>query len=725
MTLGAGSVELARGGESSGTPARPHRRGHGRAKFVEWVAIGVVILVHGFAAWDATAPVWMDDEVGYLSNAQLLAGVGDPRSLGAIGYYSGWSLLLTPLWWVFEDPGRVYRAAAVLSALSGVLLVVPLSLIARRLGLSRPWATVVAALVAIAPARSVMSGYVLSENFLTLLVAFVVHAALRFSERPSAGRAAWLGFIAAYAFFTHGRAAPVLVATALWFLVRIRRHRWASLLGGVVCIGTAAASYAINGSVISTIYDTPTDREGSAVRALLGIDLAAALTALTGLTWYELAAWAGLPLLGAAICINRMVGELRLRSPAVWTWWSVAATGVLLISVTFTASAIERGSHRVEIYAYGRYMEPIVAVLVLLALAALVRRARLVTVVSWVVAAGVLGIVFLSAIVPQVPSGARVSPINAPGLMPWSWMGVDPAATAYPWLAATLVGLLSVSLVAILRPRPVWLCLVLAVAFGLASLKAEAGSMRTFDRPWRDDPYVLAQIARTLDVEPVSYDLSDAEAVGRNGYQYWLAPESVPVFRSRTDLPPTDVVIARSSWPRGERMGAEKIADDPRFDEALWVLPGPEQDRLKALGVFQHRPLSGPLPLAAYAYELRVEGVPDETLIVDRDDPPEIRVILRHAGSAAPWPSIAKARSAGFVRVVLYWQHAGGQSPQILDLPRTVLPGEEIILDAPLSPPIDVPDGRTTIRVGLVQEGVRPFDPAGSERLTIDVDVRR
>jgi hypothetical protein len=704
--------------------ARAARLPRGTAAFF----LLVLLAVHVFVARDASAPVWMDDELGYLSNAELLSGVGDARSLAAIGYYSGWSIPIVPLWWLFDDPGTVYRAAIVLSVLAGVAVVFPLAALARRFGLRQQMSVVLAAVVAMAPARSFMSGYVLAENLLAFLVAVTAVAALRFSERPTVARAASLGGLAAACFFTHGRVVPLVGATVVWFLATARRSPRVAAWGLGTSLGGAAAAHLTNSLVIRAVYDSPTDREGAALDALLHIDVPAALTALVGLGWYQLAAWAGLPLLGVAVSLRRSVGELRAGRPDVWTWWCVGGAGVLLISASSVASAITRNADRVDIYTYGRYVEPLFAVLATVALATVVTRMTARAATTIVTASALVVVLFLGVVVPRVPDAGRLSPINAAGLMPWSWKGVVPAASGHPWAQASLVGLLVLLVLCVLRSRAARALAVVGIVFATGSVAGEVRSMRTFDGPWHTQAHVLAETVEYLGLDSVGYDVRDSEAIGRNGYQFWLAPRPVPVFDSAEGPPTTDVVLARHSWAAGQAWGAVKIAEDPRFDEALWVMPGVEHERLRRGGYLLHEPEGTTLPDGAYTYDLRVRDLPEQ-LKASHAHGPELHLRLRHTGTGAPWPSIRtgpdvdSGPDAGYVRLVLYWQRPGGQSPQIVDLPRTLMPGEEIDLDVPLVPPADVPEGPTRVRIGLIQEGVRPFEPPGTELTVLDVAV--
>jgi hypothetical protein len=60
----------------------------------------------------------LDDEFGYWGIAAYLAGFDWSDAVSKIPYYSyGYSLLLVPLFWIFENPIHMYKAAIFLNGL--------------------------------------------------------------------------------------------------------------------------------------------------------------------------------------------------------------------------------------------------------------------------------------------------------------------------------------------------------------------------------------------------------------------------------------------------------------------------------------------------------------------------------------------------------------------------------------------------------------------------------
>jgi hypothetical protein len=569
------------------------------------VAVVVVALAHVYVAWGSTAPVFYTDEVGYIANAQLMAGIGEPRDFSASSYYIGWSVLLVPLWWITQDPQQVYIGSVALSVLCGILIVAPLTWIARWFGMSTPWAVVAASAVAVAPARLVMSNFGLAENFIALLIACAVVAAIRYSEKQSLGRAAVLAGIASYLFLTHARTAPVLIATALWIVFSSWR-RWKTILvaGGVAAL-IAVPGFLLYRSLVPLMYEPGVDREERGFTRLFQLDPFAGLTATIGQLWYALAAWYGFAILALIVVAVRTVVEIRQRKPALATWASLVFLGILAISVVWIAAAIDRGDPRLDIYAYGRYLDSVLAILALTGIAiALTRMTRQLALV-WGAVALLIAALFFIVVYRQVPSGPGTwwGPNSVPGIIQWDWPNVT-SAERPPWVIATIAALLIVAAAAAAtvflsqRAATVIVASVALVAFLASGIAAEIKTIRPNFSPWYTSFTLRTDVTETLAEYPdasLSFDrvgLSDTlggvDTVSRNAYQFWLSPRAVPVFTSEDADPETDLVISRKDWPRAGELGARLVAEDTgMFNNALWVLPGALQDEMAAAGELQ------------------------------------------------------------------------------------------------------------------------------------------
>jgi len=551
------------------------------------VSVALVVLVNARMASAATIPVLWTDEVGYLANAQILAGVGEPRDLAGRSYYVGWSILLAPLWWMTNDLELIYRFSVVLSAIFGIALVWPLALIARRFALSWPWSIVVASVVAVAPSHAVMSTFALSENLVTFLLAFTVVAALRFQRRATPWSAVLLGLSAAAVFIAHGRMIPVLIAAALHLLVSIRAHARASIIGLIALGVTAAGGFLVYRAVTALMYAASLDREASALERIFGSSPGAVATAAAGQVWYELVAWGGVTVLGGILISRAALREIRARRPGAATFGLIALAGAIAVSSTWLARVIDAGRERLDVLAYGRYLEPYGVVLAMLGIILILRRPSVRVVWVAVGTALATSAVFAAFVAPQARlDGVRFwGPTGVPGMLQWPWPHVT-AAQGPPWLLAGSAALVVLALVILLRR---WRAVVvggLLAVFAVSSILAKENTLDPYFATFRGAFTLRTELAQYPDAT-LAFDLAGTagDTVSRNAYQYWGAVRPVDVFDSRTaDVPNVDFVIARRDWPVADEEGARKLADDAGFDNAIWVLPGPLMRQLELSG---------------------------------------------------------------------------------------------------------------------------------------------
>jgi hypothetical protein len=450
-----------------------------------------------------------------------------------------------------------------------------------------------------------MSNFGLAENFIALLVACAVVAAFRFADRQTIGRAAALAAIASYLFLTHARTAPVLIATALWIIYAgWRRWRLIVVAGGVAAI-IAIPGFLLYRALVPLMYQPGVDREERGFTRLLELDPFSALTATIGQLWYALAAWYGFAILALVVIAIRTTREIRNRTPGIATWGSLVFLGVLAISVVWIGAAVQRGDPRLDIYAYGRYLDSALAILALVGIAIAVTRMTRRLALVWGIVALAIAVLFFAIVYRQVPSGPGVwwGPNSVPGIIQWDWPNVTGAARP-PWIVATIAALIGIAAVAAattLLTQRVATAVVASIALGaflVSGLAAEIKTIRPNFSPWYTSFTLRTDVTDTLAEYPdatLSFDrvgLSDTlggvDTVSRNAYQFWLSPRAVPVFTSEESDPDTQLVISRKDWPRAAELGARLVAEDSgMFNNALWVLPGALQDEMAEAGELQ------------------------------------------------------------------------------------------------------------------------------------------
>lgn len=648
-------------------------------------ALVVSLVCHWLMTRGATGPVWMDDEVGYLADAAHLAGQDMPR-FASLGYWGGWSLSLVPLYLVLDDAGQVYRGAVLVSALLGALVVLPAYALARLLTRSATVALVCAVVVTNVPDRTVMSGYALSENALvlaTFTAAALVLAGSRSFEAGADRRGSVLHVGAAVAclaaFAVHARGAALVGAVALLGAAHLlhagRRGTGVAVLGvGVV---GAVLVYLTNDALVGAVYaGAAGQREDDLLATLSSLDPAILLLAASGQVWYQLAAWGGLSVAGFAVVLAASVRQLRTRgvrfgAPA---WMLAATVAGTVISLVAVSGPISRGTDRVDFYFYGRYVTHLTAVLALVGLVWLVRRARARQALLLGLVVLVCSVLFLTRGVRLGDPGRALAPINVPAVTAWPWPPFVPGAPLpVGWITAA--GLLTLLLLLGLRRWPLVLALVVLVASVGSGQNAQRLTLRPFDAPVRAGAAPLLPVVDRLGAPPVA--LVGLPSFQRNAYQFWLWPGSVRSAGRGEDLEPRadELVIAAPDDPRVLRPGQRTVVCDRSGQACLTVAPGPLQERLSAAGALE--PAAGTV-LPAEARRARLEVVD-----VDRGaDGGGLTVRLTHAGGSAPWPALgSRPGAAGTVRVLMTWD--GGSS--LADLPRSLVPGDSAEVRFPLA----------------------------------------
>ncbi|HEY4268846.1 MAG TPA: glycosyltransferase family 39 protein [Galbitalea sp.] len=563
----------------------------------------VAVTAHLTVAITAKQPVYWEDEAGYLLNAQVISGYGKIPSLQGLSYYPGWSLFLVPLWWIFRNPDTVYHAATILSALFGIALGVPLAMIARRFGITWPQAVIAAGVVVLGPGRVLMSNFALSENCLAFFFALACWFALRYASSPTWGRAVVFGIAAGYTFVIHGRAVPVVIATGIWFIWRIirDRNRWPGI-AGLVSLGVIVGSGELLYRWSSSLIAQSTRRESVGISKLFGSNPLGVVFAGSGQVWFQVAASLGLVAFGLVAIAILVRREVLAKSPAVAFWVSIALLGVAAISFTYVSQGVSILKGRLDIYVYGRYLDPFLAV-VTLAGAVLILKILSRRLAIWMaVSVGAFAVIYTligRAIIPNISNGGWWAPLNVLGLLQWNWPGSH-GSNSIPLAWPTLALLVALVVIVLLRKWPTVILLLFAVFLAFSSVVAEKDTLRPFAATFYN-AFSLRHVVEKYDKQyTVTFDTNGldnvvpaADTVSRNAYQYWLVPDSPEVFDSSKTAPTSELVISRPNWPYADKYGARLIAVDTGFKNALWVLPGKLQDKLAESGKLLPQPAGG------------------------------------------------------------------------------------------------------------------------------------
>lgn len=586
---------------------------------VPWTVLAVlavlaVLVLNSYIALGAVTPSFPFDEVTLLEYAKYFAeGGGTITPVEGAGYFPGWAMVLAPLWWLTSSPGVFYSAVIWIGVAVAVITIVPIAATVRRFGL--PWqeAVVVGAIVMSMPSRAVQSDYTMSEKPLFLAVACLMLAAVRLWERPTMSRAAVFSLLAVATGFLHSRATVLLVACLIWLLLFALRSWRASLAGLVVAAPLGWLTYRYAMSLNEELLQGRFKQGLNLTENLSTARPSIILRVVLGQSWNQTVATLGIFVIGAVVLLCLIGRELR-RHRAIGPASLLGAMflGIFLVSVASWAneeSLYLADWRRLDAWIYGRYMEPVTALIVAVGLAALLRGLR--TSVLAVAALAALAIIVPTVywVAPDAPTWGYVTPAHIGGVMPWSGLlpqsdkeswtwGLVPTLTdanrfwAVPSLTTVvaLAVLLALSLRAGRRVPMVVTAVALLVAAGVGTVASDPATDRFQEREGGVPAIAVevSDIESTYGPQSIDYDRTCKprgvnNAVVQNYVSYWILPTSMDVVFDPADIE-ADVVLGCEDWPQAQALGAVPTTGEVTDGFRVWVMPGALQDEMRADG---------------------------------------------------------------------------------------------------------------------------------------------
>lgn len=581
----------------------------GPAPWWRWAAVISVVAcvaMHAIVSITATAPRTPWDENGILQMGRIILGER-VATMSLSGYFPGTSFLIAPIWAITHDAATVYRLSNILLNLVALSAIIPLALIARRIGLATTQAVTVAAITMMLPSRVGLADYVLSEQLLSTMVVWTTLAAFALWKNPRVLNGVLFAIAAVGTYFAHARALVFVVVAAIWLVLFVRRRWQVSAISLVVLVagalGVQTVARAINAQLIRTGFRQDTGFLGKLTSAPPGDVLRSALNQ----TWVQLVGTSGLIAIGVVVVIMWVIRDLR--SWSVGPAGFVAAVAFAAVAVSAVAwggsKSLHTAPYRFDVWVYSRYIDPFVVVLVLIALVAIVRGVSLpvIGVAAGASLAVILAVVFWVA--PWVPTwGATDGPANAAAILQWRWSWpneafVRPLLPSFTnanrfWLLASLWVLAAFALIALLRRRPRTFTVLALVTSIVLAIGANPDQVRDYPAN------LTAALERVEDGGqklPVDFynarcDSSLAIYQARNWVGFWFAPRQVTVI---DDQPfDSDLVVACGDFAAGRGAGALPVEGDPDYNSfRLWVRPGELQDELRERGLLMLEPVAG------------------------------------------------------------------------------------------------------------------------------------
>ncbi|MFM2115301.1 MAG: hypothetical protein RI908_1042 [Actinomycetota bacterium] len=342
--------------------------------------IGIAVLV--WATFASRGASVRPDELGFLLNGWVLTG-HDETFFGAefrSFYTAGYGFVTAVAAVVGGGIDAQYR----LSLLANIGLVVAtaavLSRLAfRHLAVARNTSRTLAIVVALAPAVAANSLFAWSETLNRFLFVAVVLLAYEHATRPRWSTSIPIGVASSYMVIAHGRFTLVPALTVALLVIaatRAPRKLIALTAGGVLAAVVSWWVFTrINVSLRRDLYPAAGGKEGRMVDKLTTpSNLPSLARSAAGQLWYVLATSFGLAAVGLAVNVrSAMLGLRRARN----LQWLAPAFLFLSAGTVALASALQllrviRPDHLV----YGRYLEAVAPVFVLVGLAALVSGSR-------------------------------------------------------------------------------------------------------------------------------------------------------------------------------------------------------------------------------------------------------------------------------------------------------------------------------------------------------------
>lgn len=379
-------------------PGASPRDSHVRMVAVLAAACGAFMLS---VALRQKGPTIHPDEFGFLTNGQVLIGHVEAQVPTGSFYPAGYGLVTGLAALVTGSIAGAYRLALV----TNVVLAVAVGFAARRLairgfGVSPQMGTLAGLLTFVAPGTIVSAMFSWPETLARLafigLVGGVVWAARSWSARAVVILGAYAGLLPAM----HGRFTlmlPVVCLVILWWGWRRDIGRIVALAAVGAAVAGYAVSYLMNKFVKDAVYGASYDQESRLLRRLANIDTwPALLRTMTGQSWYLLATSFGIVGIAVGWALWRArpgggEGPLRRDPERIALLVMVACTAALVFTGGLQLLYGDRGDHLI----YGRYVELLVPVLWVAALAAMEKATRVAQRVWFVSVGSIAGVAAL------------------------------------------------------------------------------------------------------------------------------------------------------------------------------------------------------------------------------------------------------------------------------------------------------------------------------------------
>jgi len=419
----------------------------------------VLTAFHFVATWSQSTATVIPDEVSYLAQARYFSGkdavpntklfleresflAGSeniPSTEGWPYYHFGYSLLVSPIYWLADTPTAAYKGVMVINSLllSSLFLII-YSWIRMISEVDHKTAITIGLITSLYPAYILQSQIGWAEN--AYIPGFALGCLLftRYLKTGSIYAVVLFAFVAGFQFTIHPRGLTVAIA-AIVSLIALslarKEKRQSSTIGVLIVVGIIIATKVI-ASELATMMNT-VEQEGRIIKSISSLLDLEIFPAIVGNLFYLILASLGLFLLGVNESIRQIFdhgvknvkGLVSDKNTGSLLYVALASGLTFCVGIVFLARSSEWNdmAGNLDFVMYGRYNESFLSIYIALGLLWLYRiygegiqrYTRKLNISFWLLAtAGLTFSLYLADF-----SGLRS--IHAFGLFPWSFLSLN------------------------------------------------------------------------------------------------------------------------------------------------------------------------------------------------------------------------------------------------------------------------------------------------------------
>jgi hypothetical protein len=537
----------------------------------------VLVILHVLFALSRDRPLIFADEAGYIGNARYLAGGLPIKMLNSGAYYPGYSVILTPLFWLGLSAPQTYQAILILNGLLLSTAFISLVLWIRWiLGDASKYGYAIAFAASTYPTFFVQPGFAMSESAVIALATALPLLGYWLLKTQRVLVAIAFAATTAFLYSIHprfvGTVGTVVVGLGVLAVLRVLKWRitvvsWLVLGAGVV------GSKALTAFVTAANGGGAFEASNRLATLVTGPGFWSLILEVLGQFWYLEVASVGLVLVGL-VAIGRLLIQpvdsgLRRTSAA---WNALLFTAISTVLAFGVSCAFMSEPRRVDHFIYGRYNEGVLAPVLATGIWAMLRLGK-----SWrsqaIAAAMIAAGMLVTAVVLHWARGdawsGRANLANILSLIPYLKL-----VSGLKLVTISLVAFGLYVVIAVSAGWRAWLGLGLLSATFLAGSLLSQRSFLSMQAGRAKRQVLFDKVAALPGVDRISYDQSFFDPVTLFFGQYFLPNTEFDFFESaRGETPKSSYVLSHEDWSGASSFSAQLIGKD-NGGHSLWSALG-------------------------------------------------------------------------------------------------------------------------------------------------------